>query len=95
MQIITKQVNGVEISFKVSDDKKNVWVLLDDNFALAEGFISLRAMFAQFLYSKNERPIKVSKSNDWSRCDAEGYFSLVFARQSKVIQEIVNEIKNP
>ena len=49
-QIVTKNINGVDVSFKVSDDKKQVWILLDDNFALAEGYITLRAMMAHYMW---------------------------------------------
>lgn len=94
MRIVTKVVNGIEISFKISDDNKHVWILLDDNFALAEGYFTMRSMLAGFLYKKEERPAMKTKQNNWSKVDLEGFFSIEFAKQSKVLKEIVNEIRN-
>lgn len=93
-QIVTKNINGVDVSFKVSDDKKQVWILLDDNFALSEGYFTMRAMLAGFLYKREERPAMKTKQNNWSKVDLEGFFSIEFAKQSKVLKEIVNEIRN-
>lgn len=93
-QIVTKVINGIEISFKVSDDNKHVWILLDDNFALAEGYFTMRAMLAGFLYKREEHPEIRTEKNNWSEVDTEGFFSIEFAKQSKVLKEIVNEIRN-
>lgn len=67
-QIVTKNINGVDVSFKVSDDKKQVWILLDDNFALAEGYVTLRAMMAHYIWSKSEQAKSSYKDRSGAVC---------------------------
>lgn len=94
-QIVTKNINGVDVSFKVSDDKKQVWILLDDNFALAEGFLSLRAMMAHYIWSKSEQAKAVIKteSEQFAPIDENGFFTFEVGRKSKVLSEIYKELR--
>lgn len=94
MKYITKRINEVDITFKVSDDNKNVWVLLDDNFALAEGYLSMRAMMANYVYNKHEKAKAVIKTEteQFAPIDENGFFTFEVDRQSKVISEIVKEL---
>lgn len=94
-QIVTKNINGVDVSFKVSDDKKQVWILLDDNFALAEGFLSLRAMMAHCFWSKYEQAKAVIKTEakQFASIDENGFFTFEVDRQSKVLSEIYKELR--
>ena len=95
MKYITKRINEVDITFKVSDDNKNVWVLLDDNFALAEGFLSLCAMMAHCICSKHEKAKAVIKTEteQFAPIDENGFFTFEVSRQSEVIKEIYKELK--
>lgn len=94
-QIVTKNINGVDVSFKVSDDKKQVWILLDDNFALAEGYITLRAMMAHYIWCKNEMAKAVIKTEaeQFAPIDENGFFTFEVGRQSKVFSEIYKELR--
>lgn len=94
-QIVTKNINGVDVSFKVSDDKKQVWILLDDNFALAEGFLSLRALMAHYIWDKHEKAKAVIKTEteQFAPIDENGFFTFEVSRQSEVIKEIYKELK--
>lgn len=90
MKFITKNIDGIDITFKVSDDGRQAWVLLDDNFALAEGFFTLRQMLEAFI-KKAARPTK-----RW--CEVEknvekGCYDLLFKAQSKVVEVIADELK--
>lgn len=95
MKYITKNINGVDITFKVSDDNNNVWVLLDDNFALAEGYLSLRAMMAHYIWNKQEQAKAVIRTdtNQFAPIDEHGFFTFEVGRQSKVIAEIYKELR--
>lgn len=95
MKYITKNINGVDITFKVSDDNNNVWILLDDNFALAEGYLSLRAMMAHYIWSKSEQAKAVIKTDtkQFAPIDGNGFFTFEVGRQSKVIAEIYKELR--
>ena len=91
MQIITKKINDIDVSFKVSDDKKDVWILLDDNFALAEGYFCLRSMLSSFL--RRCKGIRYSyKVNQYAKVDENGFFEFTLAKESKVLKEIVKTI---
>ena len=94
-QIVTKNINGVDVSFKVSDDKKQVWILLDDNFALAEGYITLRAMMSHYIWCKNEMAKAVIKTEgeQFAPIDENGFFTFEVGRQSKVLAEIYKELR--
>ena len=94
-QIVTKNINGVDVSFKVSDDKKQVWILLDDNFALAEGYISLRAMMAHYIWCKNEmaKAVVKTEAEQFAPIDENGFFTFEVGRQSKVLSEIYKELR--
>lgn len=91
MQIITKKINGIDVSFKVSDDKKNVWVLLDDNFALAEGYFCLRSMLSSFLRYKESARCSCNV-NQYAKVDKNGFFEFTLAKESKVLKEIIKTI---
>lgn len=44
------QINGVDVTYRVTRSLKHVQVLLNDNFASAEEFLSLRSMLAGILH---------------------------------------------
>lgn len=92
---MTKQINGIDVSFKVSDDKKDVWILLDDNFALAEGYLSMRAMMAHYVWNKSEQAKAVIKADteQFAPIDENGFFTFEVSRQSKVLAEIYKELR--
>ena len=95
MKYITKNINGVDITFKVSDDNNHVWILLDDNFALAEGYLSMRAMMAHYIWSKSEQAKAVIKTGkeQFAPVDENGFFTFEVGRQSKVLAEIYKELR--
>lgn len=95
MKYITKNINDVDITFQVSDDNKHVWVLLDDNFALAEGFLSLRAMMAHYIWSKTEQAKAKLKTDgeQFAPVDENGFFTFEVSKYSKVIAEIYKELR--
>lgn len=95
MKYITKNINDVDITFKVSDDNKHVWVLLDDNFALAEGYLSLRAMMAQYIWNKQQQAKAVVKTGakQFAPIDENGFFTFEVGKYSKVIAEIYKELR--
>lgn len=90
MKFITKNIEGIDITFKVSDDGRQAWVLLDDNFALAEGFFTLRQMLEAFIKKaarSHKRWCEVGKSME------KDCYELLFKSQSKVVEVIADELK--
>lgn len=94
-QIMTKRINGVDVSFKVSDDRNNVWVLLDDNFALAEGYVTMRSMMAHYIYNKQEHAKAIIRADteQFAPIDENGFFTFEIGRKSKVLAEIYKELR--
>lgn len=97
-QTRTIQINGVDVTYRVTTSLKHVQVLLNDNFASAEEFLSLRSMLSGLL---SYREIKYRKNvklgariNKFSKVNkAVAAVNITLTMQSEVVKQIVNELK--
>lgn len=92
------QINGVDVTYRVTRSLKHVQVLLNDNFASAEEFLSLRSMLAGILHYRetqhNKRVQLGARVNRFCKVNkAAAAVNITLTMQSEVIKQIVNEIK--
>lgn len=97
-QTRTKQINGVDVKYKVTDNLKRIQVLLNDNFACAEEFFCVRSMLAGLLHYRDiqhRKNVKIgARVNRYYKVNkANATINLTLTLQSDVIKQIVNEIK--
>lgn len=92
------QINGVDVTYRVTRSLKHVQVLLNDNFASAEEFLSLRSMLAGILHYRetqhNKRVQLGARVNRFCKVNkAAAAINITLTMQSEVVKQIVNELK--
>lgn len=97
-QTRTIQINGVDVTYRVTTNLKHVQVLLNDNFASAEEFLSLRSMLSGLLHYReiqHQKKVKLgARINKFSKVNkAAAAVSITLTMQSEVVKKIVNELK--
>lgn len=97
-QTRTKQINGVDVTYRVTPNLKHMQVLLNDNFASAEEFLSLRSMLSGLLSYreiKHQKNVKLgARINKFSKVNkAAAAVNITLTMQSEVVKQIVNELK--
>lgn len=97
-QTRTIQINGVDVKYRVTTNLKHVQVMLNDNFASAEEFLSLRSMLSGLLYYreiKHQKNVKLgARINKFSKVNkAAAAVNITLTMQSEVVKQIINEIK--
>ena len=97
-QTRTIQINGVVVTYRVTPSLKHIQVMLNDNFASAEEFLSLRSMLAGLLHYReiqHNKNVKLgARINRFCKVNkAAAAVDITLTMQSEVIKQIINEIK--
>lgn len=98
-QTRTIQINGVDVTYRVTRSLKHVQVLLNDNFASAEGFLSSRSLLSSLLYYRefrgSKKPRICARVNRFCKTNkADATISISLSLESEVVKKIISEIKN-
>lgn len=97
-QTRTTEINGVSVTYKVTDNLKQIQIFLDDNFALAEGFFCLNAMISGLLHFREIQHAKNLRvgamANTFCKVDeANATLNVTLGIQGDTIKQIINEVK--